>query len=111
MAAGYYELRRGRGWSFVLKAANHQVILSSQSYRSRASAEGGIASVRGNGGCDERFERKLAKSGQPYFVLLAANGQVIGNSQMYESEAARDKGIESVRTHCGSEVVKEVEEG
>ena len=45
---------------------------------------------------EERFERLVAKSGKPYFVIKAGNHQVIGQSQQYESEAGRDNGIESV---------------
>ena len=108
MATGYYELKKGAKYSFNLKAANHQVILTSQSYESKAAAEGGIESVRKNGGSDANFERKTATSGQPYFVLKAFNGQVIGTSEMYESEAARDNGIASVKTNSPSTEVKDL---
>jgi hypothetical protein len=37
------------------------------------------------------------KNGKPYFNLKATNGQIIGNSEMYESIASRDNGIESVK--------------
>jgi len=39
----------------------------------------------------------VSKTDKPYFVLKAANHQVIGQSQLYESEASRDNGIESVK--------------
>ena len=108
MATGYYELKKGAKYSFNLKAANHQVILTSQTYESKAAAENGIESVRKNGGSDENFERKTATSAQPYFVLKAANGQIIGTSEMYESEAARDNGIKSVQTNSPSTEVKDL---
>ncbi len=108
MATGYYELKKGAKYSFNLKAANHQVILTSQSYESKAAAEGGVESVRKNGGSDANFERKTANSDQPYFVLKASNGQVIGTSEMYETEAARDNGIASVRTNSPSTEVKDL---
>ena len=47
-----------------------------------------------------KYEVKTAKSGQTHFNLLAGNGQVIGQSQMYESVAARDNGIESVQKNA-----------
>ena len=34
-----------------------------------------------------------------FFNLLAGNGQVIGSSEMYESEASRDNGIASVKSN------------
>ena len=108
MATGYYELKMGAKHSFNLKAANHQVILTSQSYESKGAAESGIESVRKNGGSDANFERKTATSNQPYFVLKASNGQVIGTSEMYESEAARDNGIKSVQANSPSNEVKDL---
>ena len=44
----------------------------------------------------KRFEKLVNKSGAPYFVLKAGNSQVIGQSQAYGSDAARDAGIAAV---------------
>ncbi|HQS44570.1 MAG TPA: YegP family protein, partial [Methylotenera sp.] len=49
---------------------------------------------------DARYERLVSKSDKPYFTLKAANQQVIGQSQQYESVAARDNGIESVKKNA-----------
>ena len=106
---GYYELKKaadGR-YQFTLSAANHEVILSSQMYAEKQSAEDGILSVRENGTHENRFERKLSAIGEPYFTLKAANGQVIGTGEMYGSEASRDNGIRSVVSHCPTTVVKD----
>lgn len=84
---------------FVLKAANGEVILSSELYRARSSAESGIVSVQNNCGLDERYERKETANGKLMFNLKAANHQIIGTSQMYASVAARDAGIASVRAN------------
>ena len=45
---GFYEIRENESGqsSFVLKADNGEVILRSETYQTRASAENGIASVR-----------------------------------------------------------------
>lgn len=101
MANGWYELKQSESgdFSFVLKSGNAQTILSSQMYGSLAAAQGGIASVQTNSPLEERYERRDASDGRPYFVLKAANHQVIGNSQMYGSSAARDAGIESVKAN------------
>jgi len=107
---GYYELKQGTSgkWMFNLKAGNHEVILTSQSYESKSSAEAGIASVQKNGVCEGSFEKKNSTGGQPYFSLRSSNGQIIGTSEMYNSEAARDNGIASVIKNAASEKIKEV---
>jgi uncharacterized protein YegP (UPF0339 family) len=99
---------KGGEYRFNLKADNGQVILSSEGYKATSGRDNGIASVRKNCGDDARYERLTSKSGKAYFNLKSTNGQVIGSSQMYESEAGRDNGIESVKKNGTSTV--EVEE-
>ncbi|NSL87276.1 YegP family protein [Chitinophaga solisilvae] len=82
---------------FNLKADNNQVILSSEMYTTKAACLNGIESVKTNSSQDGRYDSLTAKNGKFYFTLKAANGQVIGTSEMYESEAARDNGIASVK--------------
>lgn len=109
--AGYFELKPvgGSEFMFNLKAANHQVILTSERYSSRAAAEAGIASVKANAASDERFARKTAKDNSPYFVLLAANGQQVGRSEMYASAAAMEAGIASVKANAPAAATKVLE--
>jgi uncharacterized protein YegP (UPF0339 family) len=99
--AGWYEVAKNdkEQFSFVLKAANAEVVLRSQEYASRATALNGIASVQQNSPLGERYELATASDGRSYFNLKAANAQVIGTSQMYSSTSARATGIESVKTH------------
>ncbi|HEX7340277.1 MAG TPA: YegP family protein [Rhodanobacteraceae bacterium] len=85
---------------FNLKASNGQVILTSQGYTQHASCLAGIESVRKHGVQHDRFEKKTSTDGKFYFVLKASNGQVIGTSQRYASEASCDNGIESVKNHA-----------
>jgi uncharacterized protein len=102
--AGTFVLDRSKNgkYKFNLRAGNHQVILSSELYESKESAEAGIASVRNNASSDERFERKTAKDGSAYFVLKATNGQTIGKSEMYTTTSSMERGIRSVRTNAGA---------
>ncbi|WP_338880636.1 YegP family protein [Achromobacter veterisilvae] len=72
-----------------------------------ACAQDGIASVRQNSPLDDRYQRKTATDGSPYFTLIAANGQSIGRSEMYSSTAARDNGVASVKTNGPTAVVKD----
>lgn len=108
MAHGYYELKKGAKFSFVLKAGNHEVILSSQSYEAAGGAKDGIASVQKNGPDAKNYEKKSSSAGHPYFVLKAANGQIIGTSEMYSGEAARDNGIASVQVNSPSTTIKDL---
>ena len=82
---GKFEIKKTKSgqFKFDLKASNGQVILSSETYKSKTSCKNGISSVKRNAGNDNRYERKTAKNGSPYFNLKAANGQVIGTSEMY----------------------------
>jgi len=96
-------------YRFSLKAANGQVILSSQGYTTKAACENGIESVRKNSQEDARFERLEAKDGSPYFNLKSSNGQVIGNSEMYSSKSAMENGIESVKKNSPDAKVEEEE--
>ena len=104
--AAKYELKAGsKGhFHFNLKAGNGQVILSSESYTTKAAALAGIESVKKNAGDDARFERKTAKDGSPYFVLKAGNGEIIGKSEMYASASSMENGIASVKTNAGAVV-------
>jgi len=99
--------RKNDEFQFVLKAGNGQVILASEGYTTKAACENGIESVRKNSQIDERFDKLEAKNGNPYFNLKASNGQIIGSSEMYESVAARDNGIESVKKNAPEADVKE----
>ena len=96
--AGKFELKKSKNGKFFfnLLASNGQVILSSEMYEAKASAVNGIESVKKNGADAAHYEKLTGKDGSPYFTLKAGNGQVIGQSQMYSSAAARDAGIAAV---------------
>ncbi len=96
--AGKFELKKGKTgkFSFNLKSGNGQVVFTSQTYDSKRSATAGIKSVAKNADKDARYERKSSTKGQPYFVIKATNGQVIGKSQMYSNAVSMEKGIKSV---------------
>ena len=105
--AGKFELKKSKNdkFYFTLVASNGQNILQSEMYESKASAQNGIASVKKNAADGTRFERLASSKGEPYFVLKAGNHQVIGQSQMYSSEKARDGGIDSCKNHAPGAVV------
>lgn len=100
--AGKFELYTDKAgeYRFRLKAGNGEIILASEGYKQKSSAENGIESVRKNAPDDARYERKDTSSGKPMFNLKATNGQVIGTSETYSSASARDAGIESVKKNA-----------
>ena len=105
--AGKYALKKSKNAKFLfnLLASNGQAILSSEMYEAKASALNGIESVRKNGVDAARFDKLVAKDGSPYFTLKATNGQVIGQSEMYTTTAARDNGIASVMKNAADAVL------
>lgn len=95
---GKFEItkRKNGEFQFNLKAHNGEIILTSEGYAAKYNCKKGIESVRKNSRVEKRFDTKVAKDDRPYFRLTASNGQVIGMSEMYNSEAAMKKGIASV---------------
>lgn len=99
--SGHYIIKKSNSsqpYHFVLRADNNQVILLSENYASKQGAQTGIASCQINSPNDARYERKKTAAAQPFsFVLKATNGEVIGRSENYASEAGREAGIASVK--------------
>jgi uncharacterized protein YegP (UPF0339 family) len=100
--AGKFELKTASNgqFRFNLKSGNGQVILTSELYTEKRGALNGIESVKRNAPINERYERKANKNGEPYFVLKASNGQVVGQSESYSSTAAMENGVESVKKNA-----------
>ena len=100
MAGSFVIQKSGDQFSFSLLAGNAERILASERYKAKAGATNGIASIKTNAGNDARYAKLTSTAGQPYFVLKAANNEIIGTSQMYKTEAARVAGIASVKTNA-----------
>ncbi len=94
-------------FQFNLNAGNGQTILLSEGYTTRAGCDNGVDSVRKNAVDDNRYDRKTSTNGKFYFTLKATNGQIIGTSEMYDSEAGRDNGIASVKENAPGATVSD----
>lgn len=107
MSKGYFTIFKGRDSQsyFNLKAGNHEIILRSERYESKAAAINGVESVQRN--CTDRgnYLEKVSKNGKPYFVLRAQNYEIIGVSQLYGSKQAMNNGIDSVMRNGVSKVI------
>ena len=120
---GKYNIRKtNTGIKFDLKAANGEVIATSEVYKSKAACLNGIKSVRTNASLAEledqtnedfekcknpKFEMYLDKAGEHRFRLKAKNGQIIATSEGYKAKKSCLNGIESVRINSASEVIEE----
>ena len=121
---GKFVIRRIRsGIKFDLKAANGQIIATSEVYASEAACKNGVESVKKNapvaavenqtveGYAAEKhpkFEVYTDKAGEFRFRLKATNGQVIAVSEGYKAIASCLNGIESVKKNAvDAEVVEE----
>lgn len=82
---------------FNLRAPNHEIILTSETYTTLSSAKNGIESVRTHSPQDVSYDRRLSAADEPYFVLRANNHEIIGTSEMYSSLQAREIGIAAVK--------------
>lgn len=100
--------RKDGEFQFNLKAGNGQTILASEGYSTKANCENGIESVRKNSQDDARFDRKTSTNEKHFFNLKSTNGQIIGSSEMYESAAGRDNGIESVKSNAPDAAVEDL---
>lgn len=110
--AGKFEIKKSTNgkFHFNLKAENGQIILSSELYETRGACENCIEPIRKNSPDTTRFEKRISTKGDPFFVLKAGNGQEIGRSEMYSSDAACENGIESVQeTAPDAEVVNTIQ--
>lgn len=110
MATYYYgkSLKDGK-YYFRLKDDNNETILhSNQGYETRQGCIDGIASVRSNSPYDHNYSRFVGTDGKSYFHLNASNGRIIGQSEGYSSNYARDKGVENCKKEAPYASEKEV---
>lgn len=107
---GKFEVKPTAGGQFMfnLKAGNGEIILTSETYKTKAACLAGVESVKKNCANDASFDRRDSKNGDPYFALKASNGQDIGRSEMYKSKSSRERGIQSVMRNAPDAKVVEL---
>jgi len=90
---------------FHLQAANGEIVLQSEAYSSKTAALKGVDSVRTNGGDGASYEVVETENGQAYFHLVAANGEIIGVSEIYSSKSNADAAVDSLSALVASEKI------
>ncbi len=74
-------------FSFVFVDDNGDIVIKSESYKQKTSAKNGIESVKKNSQVDKNYIEKKSKNGKFFFNIKALNGQIVGTSSFYASEA------------------------
>jgi uncharacterized protein YegP (UPF0339 family) len=92
---------------FNLIADNGEVILTSETYTAKASAQGGISAVKVNAPLDQRYDRRTSGT-QFYFVLSGGNYEVLGTSERYTTQQAREAGIAAVKREAPTATVQDL---
>lgn len=106
MRKGYYKLLGKPGqYHFVLVAPNKDIIGTSETYKTLLSVRNGIESVQNNSQLHKQFERRYSKNHLPYFVLKAANGEIIFTSEMYPTDTERDTRLRAVILHGNTQTI------
>ena len=97
--AAKFVVKKDRGGQFMfnLVAPNGRVVLTSERYKTKASATNGIKSVKKHARADKYFDRSKARNGGSCFVLKASNGEPIGRSQIYKGSSGCAGGIASIK--------------
>ena len=98
MARSHYDIKRSDNGLFLfnLTTDKGEVLLTSEMYASKASAEHAISSVRDICAEEKLYEIKPCKDGHHYFVLKATNQVVIGFGEMFPAADEAKKAVKSV---------------
>jgi uncharacterized protein YegP (UPF0339 family) len=107
--AGKFVLKRsGEQFMFnLLAAGNYEIIFTSERYTRASDARNGIAAVKSTAPLDAQYIKKLSVAGEPYFVLRAANNEVLGTSEMYSTSRACEEGIAAIKAYAPSATIED----
>jgi len=104
-------------YRFRLRAQNGQIIATGEAYEQHAGVMKGVKSVQKN--CNAQIEDQTTESekipnpkyqvlvnneGKFRFNLKAGNGEIIAQSENYETKAGCMNGIEAVKESCNAEI-------
>lgn len=95
------------GFQFYLKAANGEMLLSSDTYITKTSCENGIFSVKNNLRDASKLVRHIMEDGKAYFNIKAINERIIGTSQIYNSKELMLKGITDLKIKVSIAIIED----
>ena len=99
-----YEVFQGedKKFYFHLRAGNGEIVLASQGYTAKSSAQNGVSSVNANGATAGKYEIISTADGRFAFHLKAGNGQIIAKSETYASQSNAQRGIDTCVSIIGT---------
>lgn len=83
-------------YTFVLRTESGDELLSSIVYSNRIMVEEAVHCLKTVKASRNTIERKTNHSGNFLFSLKDKNGELIGNSKLYLSEAGMENGIKNI---------------
>jgi uncharacterized protein len=95
-------------FSFVFVNEDGKTIIKSENYAQKASAKNGIESIKKNCQEDSRYELKESSNGKAFFNIKSTNGQIVGTSALFDSEAIRSSAISELKAKSAdAQVIEE----
>jgi uncharacterized protein YegP (UPF0339 family) len=94
-------------FSFIYVNAEGKTIIKSENYAQKASAKNGIESVRKNCQDDARYELKESSNGKAFFNIKSTNGQIVGTSALFATQADRTDAINYLKANSTNANVTE----
>lgn len=91
------EKTKDNEYYFRLTSESGQVLLKSVRFNDRKEVEEIFRDLNNIQNKQYAFERKTNHNGKFLFNLKAENGQLIGSSQLYSSEAGMENGIKNLK--------------
>ncbi len=94
--------KKEKTYEFVLKSESGTTLLNSISFTNKAKAQEAAQNLNGSKTPQISIERKTNHTGEFLFSLKSKNGSLIGNSQLYQSEAGMENGIKNLINRINS---------
>lgn len=89
-------------YSFILKAESGHALLNSVAYSNKKMAEEAVSSLQALKRNRNTFERRTNHNGKFLFSISNNSGELIGSSQLYQSEAGMENGIKNLINRINS---------
>lgn len=93
---------------FHFKSSNGEIILASEAYTTKEACKKAVEAVKKYATEEKYFEKKDTGNDKHMFNLKAANGEVIGSSQIYSSTESRQKGIDSLKKGVAAAIIHDL---
>ncbi len=93
-----FQIFRGENGQYYarLRAANGEIVLTSEGYVSSTGATNVVESLRRNATVSASYEIRTSANGQYYFVVIAPNNETIGTSETYTTRSNATRAVDTV---------------